>query len=1001
MKRSFVVAEFILILTTVLFYGAAGQCVLNYPDFTSVAGLTLVGNAAQVDSVLRITPSSATVQQAGAFWSSTKVPVQQGFETVFQFQITDPLYGGGDGFAFVIQNDTATALGAAGAYIGYAGIPNSLAVEFDVWENDNVGDPNGNHISIQTRGTDPNSVDHTYSLGATTNIPDMKDSAIHTVKIDLQSDTMGITFDGVFVLSAHVKLDSILTLDNGNAWVGFTAGSWTARENHDIRSWMFGSHCGTPGGNTNVVALWHFDEGSGNILHDASPYHNDGQIHNCQWVPGRFGSALHFDGLTSYVILPNAPSLQQTAEFTLEAWINPDTLHFQPSPYGSGAGILSNIGPYPCGGGFDFGLYDPGGLGFDDRSVNCVSNFSGTTPIPQAHQFYHVALVYKQAANGNNAIVKTYLNGLLTDSSVIPAPIQYYDTPNFYIGTNMDGRAVGNIGVREFPGIIDEVRISKVALDPSQFDMPHGESMVTLHVQDAGGGNAILQFGTMPGATDGLDTAFGERELPPKPPKGDFDARWLIAGTLGSLVDVEDTLGGSRPQNEYAGTAQPGPGGFPITLQWDPNSLPPGSFELVDQVSYGNGFRVNMRVQNSFVLSDTSPQPFVIVYNNTPSFVGSVFPAWNMISLPLTVPDRSVKTLFPMASSKAFAYNGGYVPVDSLAYGVGYWIKFDTVQNISVSGSLITIDTVNVAAGWNMIGTVSAPTPVGDIIQIPANNVVSQYFNYQGGYRSAVSLLPMFGYWVKVNADGKLVMNESASSAAMRPAALQQDDAGLSRLDITDAKGNAGTLYVASRADVGDRFDASRFIAPPAPPVGAFDARFGGDQLAALYEVGRTGPQQYEIDIQAVAYPVKISWNFVRAGSAVFALLDAATGKEIMPNISGTGSALVTNKAVNKLYFVANTSANVDVPGQFALEQNYPNPFNPTTMVQFALPKDAFVTIRVYSLVGQEVATLVQGRQPAGYHTAMWDASNVPSGVYFCHMVAGTYTAVRKMVLVK
>ncbi len=755
-----------------------------------------------------------------------------------------------------------------------------------------------------------------------------------------------------------------------------------------------------------VVALWHFDEGSGSILHDASPYHNDGQIHNCQWVPGKFGSALHFDGSTSYVELPNSPSLQPASEFTLEAWISLDTLQFAPVPPSIEALpiVLSNAGIYPNGGGYNVFLKSGADIQLDCRvGLPVISNISPGMTINATHQFYHVAFVYKRTTNGADTVtvVKSYLNGTLQDSSAFSQPIQYQNTPVFYIGTNMDGHAVGGPGVREFPGIIDEVRISKVALEPSQFDMPHGEFIVALHVQDAGNGSGVLQFGTMPGATDGLDTALGEQELPPKPPKGDFDARWQIGGTQGSLADLEDTLGGGHPQNEYIGTAQPGPGGFPITLQWDPNSLPPGSLELVDEVSYGNGYRVNMRVQNSFVLSDTSPQPFVIVYNNTPSFVGSVFPAWNMISLPLTVPDRSVKKLFPTASSKAFAYQGAYTLSDSLAYGVGYWIKFDTVQNISVSGSLITTDTVSVAAGWNMLGTVSAPTPIGDIIQIPANNVVSQYFNYQGGYRSAVRLLPMFGYWVKVNSDGKLVLNESAGNAAMRVAAVQQDDAGFSRLDITDAKGNAGTLYVASRPEAGDRFDASRYVAPPVPPLGAFDARFGGDQFVALYDVGRTGPQQYEIDIQAVAYPVKISWNFAHAGSAVFALMDAATGREIMPNVAGTGSVLVTDKAVNKLYFVVNAGVKSDIPGQFALEQNYPNPFNPTTMVQYALPQDAFVTVKVYNLVGQEIATLVQGRQSAGYHTALWDASNSPSGVYFCHMAAGTYTAVRKMVLMK
>ena len=273
-----------------------------------------------------------------------------------------------------------------------------------------------------------------------------------------------------------------------------------------------------------VVALWHFDEGSGNILHDSSPYHNDGQIHNCQWVPGRFGPALHFDGLTSYVVLPNAPSLKPVNEFTLEAWISPDTLQFGSSPYGAYGVILSNLGIYPNGGGYEIGLTNPGVFNFDDRSVTSIGNSSGFTPIPYTHVFYHVALVYKQVATGDGvgAIVKTYLNGLLTDSTIIPGPIQYDNTPNFYIGTNRDGRAAGSFGIREFLGIIDEIRISNVALSPGQFDMPHGQALIDLHVQDAGGWNAILQFGTMPGATDGLDTAFGERELPPKPPKGEL-----------------------------------------------------------------------------------------------------------------------------------------------------------------------------------------------------------------------------------------------------------------------------------------------------------------------------------------------------------------------------------------------------------------------------------------------------------------------------------------------
>jgi len=230
-----------------------------------------------------------------------------------------------------------------------------------------------------------------------------------------------------------------------------------------------------------TVALWHFDEGHGDILHDASPYHNDGEIHNCRWVPGKFSSALHFDGLTSYVILPNSASLQPLTEFTLEAWLSLDTFKLTTSPYGSAGGVLSNLGPYPSGGGYEIGWNDPGGYAFDDRSANSISNGSGFTTIPRTHEFNHLAYVYQQLNSG--VIIKTYLNGTLTDSTRLSAPIQYDRTPNFYIGTNMDGRAVGHGGIREFPGTIDEIRISNVARHPGEFDRE--EHPVSIHIVDA------------------------------------------------------------------------------------------------------------------------------------------------------------------------------------------------------------------------------------------------------------------------------------------------------------------------------------------------------------------------------------------------------------------------------------------------------------------------------------------------------------------------------------
>ncbi len=89
------------------------------------------------------------------------------------------------------------------------------------------------------------------------------------------------------------------------------------------------------------------------------------------------------------------------------------------------------------------------------------------------------------------------------------------------------------------------------------------------------------------------------------------------------------------------------------------------------------------------------------------------------------------------------------------------------------------------------------------------------------------------------------------------------------------------------------------------------------------------------------------------------------------------------------------------IPQAFALRQNYPNPFNPSTVVSFDLPKTEHVTLKVFNMLGQEVATLVDDIRPAGTYNAEWNAQNVPSGIYFARMQSGNFNAVRRMVLLK
>jgi 1,4-alpha-glucan branching enzyme len=88
-------------------------------------------------------------------------------------------------------------------------------------------------------------------------------------------------------------------------------------------------------------------------------------------------------------------------------------------------------------------------------------------------------------------------------------------------------------------------------------------------------------------------------------------------------------------------------------------------------------------------------------------------------------------------------------------------------------------------------------------------------------------------------------------------------------------------------------------------------------------------------------------------------------------------------------------------PQSYSLSQNFPNPFNPSTVIRYGLPSKSHVTLAVFNTLGEQVATLVQGEQEAGYHEVRFDASGCSSGVYFCRLTAGNFVQTRKLLLLR
>ena len=89
------------------------------------------------------------------------------------------------------------------------------------------------------------------------------------------------------------------------------------------------------------------------------------------------------------------------------------------------------------------------------------------------------------------------------------------------------------------------------------------------------------------------------------------------------------------------------------------------------------------------------------------------------------------------------------------------------------------------------------------------------------------------------------------------------------------------------------------------------------------------------------------------------------------------------------------------VASTFTLLQNYPNPFNPTTTISFELPKESLVTLEVFNMIGNHIATLVHEQNSAGSYSVLFNASNLSSGTYFYKINAGTFSSTRKLLLLK
>ncbi len=373
---------------------------------------------------------------------------------------------------------------------------------------------------------------------------------------------------------------------------------------------------------------------------------------------------------------------------------------------------------------------------------------------------------------------------------------------------------------------------------------------------------------------------------------------------------------------------------------------------------------------------------------------------WNLIGLPLDVSDDDYKSLYPNAmDGTLFSFNGSYNPQTDLQGGTGYWLRFPAEETVDIIGLPIDELTIELTTGWNMISGLSEVVPLESVQQDPEGILMAgTLYEFVGAYNPSTELEPGKGYWIRANADGQISMSAAVSGDALAKTATQSAGGydttileSFDRIDIRNAEGVEHTLYFGSTLPEG--VQRERYSLPPLPPGNTFDVRFtDGYYLSEKAELA--------IFIQGESYPLELTFHSATADEVVEYIVTEMEGIEYRA-LSGESIEL-TEPDVRMIQVRRSGEATERaLPEQYSLSQNYPNPFNPMTTIQYALPKDSYVKLEVFNMLGQRVQVLVDEDQEAGYYEVLFAGSMLPSGVYVYRITAGEFVGVKRFVYMK
>ncbi len=298
-----------------------------------------------------------------------------------------------------------------------------------------------------------------------------------------------------------------------------------------------------------------------------------------------------------------------------------------------------------------------------------------------------------------------------------------------------------------------------------------------------------------------------------------------------------------------------------------------------------------------------------------------------------------------------------------------------------------TLDKVSTVRYWNITkGSGANITAAAVTLNYDSDDGVSNYANLR------VAKDDGFGNWIDLGGTGTANTSGSITSTT--------NFTSFSNFVLANASGGANPLPV---------------------ELSSFTSVVNGNDVVLNWSTA-TEVNNYRFSVQRASTPLGIS--SYGAGSVIPS--ESASGEEgwkeigfvngngnsncpkeysfIDNTLSASGTYSYRLKQIDndgKYEYSNSVEVNFVQANKFNLAQNFPNPFNPVTVINYQLPANSFVTLKVYDLLGKEVATLVNGNMDAGNHNVNFNASSVAAGTYFYELKAGDYTSIKKLMLVK